>query len=285
MSILPFSKLKPFCFLKDENNQVCVQKHIYDDVICLSSDDEEFPPKPVLPPPSCSKRYVPDDDDDDVVILSGTYRLSLTLTFDTEVKHSTLGDDEKPAVEEEESDVHNFGLHTRDELNKPDSEGRVLVNVGHPPSENDIFLAPQLARAAKPHQVGGIRFLYDNVVESLEQYSTSLGFGCILAHSMGLGKTFQVCAFSEVFLRNTKARTVLIIVPINTIQNWVAEFNSWLPPEIPTDRNSDDPPVQPRSFSLHVLNDTTKDLNSRSRVYKRQFYFNFCYQFYNAYSS
>ena len=102
-------------------------------------------------------------------------------------------------------------------------------------------------------------------MESLEQYSTSEGFGCILAHSMGLGKTFQVCAFSEVFLRHTKARTVLIIVPINTIQNWVSEFNSWLP-ELSPERKDDDPPVQPRSFHLHVLNDTTKCLNSRSKV-------------------
>lgn len=154
------------------------------------------------------------------------------------------------------------------------------MNVSHPSKESDIFLAPQLARAAKPHQIGGIRFLYDNVVENLEQFSTSVGFGCILAHSMGLGKTFQVCAFSEVFLRHTKAKTVLIIVPINTIQNWVAEFNSWLPTEVSPDRSPDDPPIQPRSFHLHVLNDSTKDLNSRSRV--RLFLSYFCNLIKNA---
>jgi SNF2 family DNA or RNA helicase len=41
-------------------------------------------------------------------------------------------------------------------------------------------------------QIGGIRFLYDNIIESTSRYRTSPGFGCILAHSMGLGKTMQV---------------------------------------------------------------------------------------------
>ena len=31
--------------------------------------------------------------------------------------------------------------------------GGVLVNVGHPAAETDIFLAPQLAAVVKPHQV------------------------------------------------------------------------------------------------------------------------------------
>ena len=78
-------------------------------------------------------------------------------------------------------------------------------------------------------QIGGIRFLYDNLVESLSRYQVSPGFGCILAHSMGLGKTLQVICFIDVFLRFTKARKVLCIVPMNTIQNWYSEFNTWLP--------------------------------------------------------
>ena len=48
------------------------------------------------------------------------------------------------------------GSHVNDDMNQPDSQGRVLVNVGHPPNEPDIFLAPQLAYAVKPHQVKSI---------------------------------------------------------------------------------------------------------------------------------
>uniref|UniRef100_A0A674CJQ5 RAD54 like 2 n=1 Tax=Salmo trutta TaxID=8032 RepID=A0A674CJQ5_SALTR len=121
------------------------------------------------------------------------------------------------------------GAHANDAVNQPDAQGRVLVNLNHPTEEADLFLSPQLARVVKPHQIGGIRFLYDNLVESLERYESSGGLGCILAHSMGLGKTLQVISFIDIVLRHTQAHTVLAIVPVNTLQNWLAEFNLWVP--------------------------------------------------------
>lgn len=45
------------------------------------------------------------------------------------------------------------GAHINDALNLPDAQGRVLININHPAEESDIYLAPQLARAVKPHQV------------------------------------------------------------------------------------------------------------------------------------
>ncbi|XP_061760821.1 helicase ARIP4-like isoform X2 [Nerophis ophidion] len=158
------------------------------------------------------------------------------------------------------------GMHANDDLNRPDDQGRVLVNLNHHPSEKDIFLSPQLARAVKPHQIGGIRFLYANLVESLERFGSSSGFGCILAHSMGLGKTLQVISFIDALFRNTRAHTVLAIVPVNTLQNWLAEFNMWAPAVESLPPNSDPSLVRPRTFKVHILNDEHKNTTSRAKV-------------------
>uniref|UniRef100_A0A8C2GG47 RAD54 like 2 n=1 Tax=Cyprinus carpio TaxID=7962 RepID=A0A8C2GG47_CYPCA len=158
------------------------------------------------------------------------------------------------------------GSHVNDSLNQPDAQGRVLVNINHPGDEEDLFLAPQLARAVKPHQIGGIRFLYDNLVESLERYKSSSGFGCILAHSMGLGKTLQVISFIDVLLRHTGAKTVLAIVPVNTLQNWLAEFNLWLPAAESLSPDTDPAQTLPRTFKVHILNDEHKYELARAKV-------------------
>lgn len=153
-----------------------------------------------------------------------------------------------------------------DAYNIPDEQGRVVINIGHPEGEEDIFLAPQIARIIKPHQIGGVRFLFDNIIESVERFSTSTGFGCILAHSMGLGKTLQLVCFIDIFLRHTNSKTILCIMPINTLQNWLAEFNMWLPEDPENSPLKAQGEVRPRNFKLFVLNDTHKTLNARSKI-------------------
>lgn len=61
---------------------------------------------------------------------------------------------------EQEDDPTNSGMHTNDTYNVPDEQGRVLINVGHPESEPDVFLSPQIARIIKPHQVRSLLFLF-----------------------------------------------------------------------------------------------------------------------------
>lgn len=74
---------------------------------------------------------------------------------EVEVDDSDNDDDDSGASLNARSDVDydNSGLHTDDSFNRVDQEGRVLVNVNHPADEEDIFLAPQIARVIKAHQV------------------------------------------------------------------------------------------------------------------------------------
>lgn len=140
-------------------------------------------------------------------------------------------------------------------------------------------------------KIGGIRFLYDNIVQSVGRYRHDPGLGCILAHSMGLGKTLQVVAFVDVFLRHTPSRHVMCIVPVNTLQNWLAEFNRWLPPPPPQPNPHEgassssvktevggadgrrgfpaETDIRSRSFEISVLNEACKTLPSRLQVVKQ----------------
>lgn len=79
------------------------------------------------------------------------------------------------AADEADEDPANSGMHTNDEFNQPDELGRVVINIGHPEGEPDIYLAPQIARNIKPHQIGGVRFLYDNIIESVTRFEHSVG--------------------------------------------------------------------------------------------------------------
>lgn len=225
------------------------------DEVILSSDDEP------------SDQHLNRDDEDIIEISEGrdesysekeNHLLRSTKTY--EARHRKK--------DEEFFDTNNCGAHTDDRFNVPDDEGRVLVNVGHPDDEEPIFLPPHLARVLKPHQIGGIRFMYDNIIDNIKRSNRSEGFGCILAHSMGLGKTLQVISFIDIYLTHTNAKYVLCIVPINTLQNWSNEFNMWLPGTKTLNFNLDHDDIKYRNFNVYMLNDC-KTLNSRAKEIRK----------------
>lgn len=80
------------------------------------------------------------------------------ISSDSEVEVDDSGGDDNDdgnggAYKHSEIDYDNSGLHTDDSANQVDPQGRVLVNVNHPLDEEDIFLAPQIAKVIKAHQV------------------------------------------------------------------------------------------------------------------------------------
>lgn len=91
---------------------------------------------------------------------------------------------------------------------------------------------------------------------------------------MGLGKTLQVIAFIDIFIRHTPGKKVLCVVPINTIQNWLVEFNMWLPPRPEgvdeENKNSESEEsmhgIRYRNFTVYQLSDNYKTTITRAKV-------------------
>ncbi|KAH8702556.1 P-loop containing nucleoside triphosphate hydrolase protein [Talaromyces proteolyticus] len=103
-----------------------------------------------------------------------------------------------------------------------------------------IFLHPHIGRRVKPHQLSGIQFMWRELVQN-EKHD-----GCLLAHTMGLGKTMQVISLlvtiaaaahsPDPSIRNQvpesfRRSQTLILCPPSLIENWYEEFLMWTPKE------------------------------------------------------
>lgn len=110
-----------------------------------------------------------------------------------------------------------------------------IVNVVRDAAEEPVRIPPSISAKLKPHQIAGIRFMWENIIQSVRKVkSGDKGLGCILAHTMGLGKTFQVIAFLYTAMRSVDLglRTVLIVTPVSVLHNWRNEFSKWRPSEL-----------------------------------------------------
>ncbi|XP_043266891.1 transcriptional regulator ATRX-like [Venturia canescens] len=107
---------------------------------------------------------------------------------------------------------------------------KLVLDFDEETKEPLVSVAEELVKKLKPHQAQGIKFMWDACFESLERIKSTPGSGCILAHCMGLGKSFQVVALSHTLLQNeaTGIKTIMVVCPLSTVLNWTNEFKIWL---------------------------------------------------------
>eukprot|EP00929_Paragymnodinium_shiwhaense_P001156 TRINITY_DN101384_c0_g1_i1.p1 TRINITY_DN101384_c0_g1~~TRINITY_DN101384_c0_g1_i1.p1 ORF type:complete len:995 (+),score=140.26 TRINITY_DN101384_c0_g1_i1:73-3057(+) len=91
------------------------------------------------------------------------------------------------------------------------------------PDDTLHSLEPGLARHLRPHQEAGVRFMYKHILE---------GRGCILADSMGLGKSLQALALlwasMSCPMSKPLCKKACVVCPSSLCRNWEAECLKWL---------------------------------------------------------
>jgi transcriptional regulator ATRX len=112
-------------------------------------------------------------------------------------------------------------------LSQEDDEEELILDFDK--SDNPIAVHRNLVAKMKQHQKDGVKFMYDVSFGSLRD-EVKTASGCILAHSMGLGKTLQLVSLVHTLIMHKVLETkrILIICPKSTILNWKDEFLKWL---------------------------------------------------------
>ena len=110
------------------------------------------------------------------------------------------------------------------------NENKIVLDFDLNTKAELVTVNKELVKNLKPHQKEGLKFMWDSCFESVQEAKNTEGSGCILAHCMGLGKTLQVITLVHTLLVNDVIgiKTVMVLCPMNTILNWVDEFDTWL---------------------------------------------------------
>lgn len=102
------------------------------------------------------------------------------------------------------------------------------VNNDHP--RVPVVLDPKLAKILRPHQVEGVKFMYQCVTGKIDENAN----GCIMADEMGLGKTLQCITLLWTLLKQSPeagkptVQKAIVVCPASLVKNWANELTKWL---------------------------------------------------------
>ena len=90
---------------------------------------------------------------------------------------------------------------------------QLVLDFDEKTEEAKVEVDPLLAKKLKPHQGGGIKFMWDAVFESKKDVKKRrVPGGGILAHCMGLGKTLQTITLTHTIMDNPKESVFIYLV-------------------------------------------------------------------------
>ena len=121
----------------------------------------------------------------------------------------------------------------------PRDQTRLIINESKREDQPFVYVNEDIGRQIMDHQVDGVRFLWNQVILDAKTRQ-----GCLLAHTMGLGKTMQVItlltaiaetaqsedeAMSAQIPPDLRKSQTLILCPAPLVDNWMDELLMWAP--------------------------------------------------------
>ncbi|OAA55616.1 snf2 family helicase [Niveomyces insectorum RCEF 264] len=119
---------------------------------------------------------------------------------------------------------------------------RLIINAAKEEHHGLVYIHPEIGRRIRDHQIEGVRFMWNQIV-----VPSNVRQGCLLAHTMGLGKTMQVItllvalaeaaaspdqAVASQIPDDLKRSKTLILCPSGLVENWLDELLCWTPPDL-----------------------------------------------------
>ncbi|KAH8815625.1 hypothetical protein F5884DRAFT_747161 [Xylogone sp. PMI_703] len=147
-------------------------------------------------------------------------------------------------------------------------ESKIIINDGKFEHQGCVYVSENIAARIKKHQIEGVRFMWNQIVANDMTMQ-----GCLLAHSMGLGKTMQVITLlvaiaeaasskdqsvSSQIPESLQQSKTLIICPPSLINNWMDELLIWAPEGVLGEFRKIDASVRPQD-RLGTIGDWFRD--------------------------
>ncbi|KAF9767555.1 hypothetical protein IL306_015261 [Fusarium sp. DS 682] len=116
---------------------------------------------------------------------------------------------------------------------------RLIINESKEEDQSLIYIHEDIGRRIKDHQIDGVRFIWNQIVRD-----PSVRQGCLLAHTMGLGKTMQVITVLVALAEAAQSKEpsmvaqipedlreprILVLCPAALVDNWMDELLKWAP--------------------------------------------------------
>ncbi|RGP63723.1 DNA repair rhp54 [Fusarium longipes] len=121
-------------------------------------------------------------------------------------------------------------------------ENGIIINESKEDDQGLIYVNDHIARSIKQHQIDGVRFIWNQIVRD-----ASVRQGCLLAHTMGLGKTMQVITVLVALAEASESpdpsivaqiptdlqhSRTLVLCPAALVDNWMDELLKWAPANV-----------------------------------------------------